>query len=248
MRLRAEEAVHFNRCRPLETVLCNADAALQEDGGGGSYRCRYRWPGEMKHGERPAGMQYAGETASHTETMKLQKTLISMLALAAIPATAAVQQGLWEIGFSGSYQNNDVDIDIGDVNISGDGDTFSLTGSAGYFMTDALELTGFATYLQQDFGRGNTDSLLIGAAVDWHFLTQSNFVPYIGAGAAYGNIDVGNLGDEVDSVSRDDFVFQLRGGAKQFVAQNIAIRYQVEWNKGENLESLGLSLGLSTFF
>ncbi len=183
--------------------------------------------------------------------MKLNNILlVSGLALASIPATAAVRQGLWELGVSASYQNNNVDIDIeeGDADVSTDADSLSLTGSAGYFVTNNLEVTGFGTYIQQDFGDGSTDTLLIGTAVDWHFMTESNFVPYVGIGGAYANIDVGDLGDEAGEVSEDDFIIQGRVGVKQFVADNIALRYQVEWNQGDNTESLGASLGIATFF
>lgn len=170
---------------------------------------------------------------------------------AALSVNAAVQQGMSEIGFSGSYQNNSVDFDLGkdsDIQIDGDSDTLSLTGSYGYFFTDAWQGTIFATYQQQDFGDGHTDTLYVGGAVDYHFNTDSNFVPYVGVGAAYGSIDAGELDEELGDFTEDDVVVQARVGLKQFVAENIAVRYQIEWNQGENTESLGASLGLSTFF
>ena len=182
---------------------------------------------------------------------KLHTLIILGAALPLATASAAVQKGMREIGFSGSYQNHNVDIDLGsdtDISVDGDGDSLSLTGSFGYFFTDAWEATIFGTYVQQDFGDGNTDSLFTGVAVDYHFRTETDFVPYIGIGGSYGSIDVGDLGEEVGDITEDDFVVQARIGIKQFITENIAVRYQIDWNQGDNTESLGASFGLATYF
>ncbi|MFP4281544.1 MAG: outer membrane beta-barrel protein [Opitutales bacterium] len=169
----------------------------------------------------------------------------------AVATSASVSQGMREIGFSGSYQNNNIDFNIGsdtDFEFDGDGDTLSLTGSFGYFFTDNWQGTINATYQQMDFGDGGTDTFYLGGGVDYHFMPQSELVPYAGIGGAYGSVDLGDLGGEIGSISDEDFVVQLRLGLKQFITDNIAVRYQIDWNQGENTESLGASFGLSTFF
>jgi outer membrane protein W len=182
---------------------------------------------------------------------KYHTTLPILFVCSALVASAAVRQGMREIGISASYQNNNVDIDLGtdpDFDVNWDGDQFSFSGSYGYFFTDRWQGTLFATYQQMDFGHGGTDSLYLGGAVDYHFMPESAMVPYVGVGGAYGSIDVGDLPDEVRNLSDDDFVIQLRAGVKQFITESIAVRYQIEWNQGENTESLGASLGLATYF
>ncbi len=172
-------------------------------------------------------------------TLKLKTLCVAGLFGLAATSMAAVQQGDWELNFSGSYSNSDVD--LSDPDINSDSDTLTIGGTAGYFFTENWQFSGTARYVMNDVGDSDTDSLDIGLGVDYHFMPTERLVPYVGVGGYYSKINAAEL-DE------DDLVYEIRAGVKQFVVDNIAVRYQVAWNQGEDIESLNASVGLSTFF
>lgn len=161
---------------------------------------------------------------------KLFKSLVLAAALAApFGASAAVQQGLMEVDFSASYSSLDLydaDVDLG-----------LFSGSFGYFVTDALEVTAALTYLHADVEGFDIDAILGSAAVDYHFNTQSDFVPFVGGALHYGYLDAEGFDD-------NDWGWEVRAGLKQFIRENIAIRYTVSYINFDDLELDGVSVGV----
>lgn len=154
------------------------------------------------------------------------------------PLSGAVSEGLNEIGFTGSYDHTEFDVGGGDI----ESDTINLTGTFGYFFTDAIEgvFSGTFSWLDAD-GSDDVTSVGFGTGVDYHFTPGEQVVPFVGVSVFWNEIDFG-------SEAEDEFSVQVRLGAKQFVAENIAIRYQAEYEKGDDLDNFGVSIGLSTFF
>ena len=185
--------------------------------------------------------------------MKTKTKLKLILAAGAIlPAAFAysqVSKGTVEANFSATYSNNEVNIDADDVagDVDFDNDSFSLSGTFGYFFTDNWQVTGTGRYFVSDVGDSDTDTLDLGVGVDYHFTPDQNLVPYLGVGLYYSQINL-NVLDSDNDFDEDELVYELRGGMKQFIASNIAIRYQVSYNKGDDIENLTASVGLSTFF
>lgn len=166
---------------------------------------------------------------------KLIKTIAVFAALAApLVSYGAVQKGLKEVGIEGAFTYSD-------YNGGHSTDTY-VAGTLGYFVTDAIEVIGGISlnYFDDEFGSGH--SIMLGAGVDYHFNTQSNFVPYVGASIFWGEYDYGT--------TFDDFAGEVRGGIKQFLTDNVALKYQVFYRAYDKADSedLGVGLGLSYFF
>lgn len=150
----------------------------------------------------------------------MKRLVIAALLVALTPAIAFAQDarqyrggakaGDSEITLSGTGSNNN-DFDTGN---------FGVSGSYGYYITDAFEVA-----LRQSInwsGADNTDDTWSGStriAADYHFNTSSRFRPFIGAniGYIYGdNINnTGTIGPEI--------------GFKYFVNDTTFILVQTEY-------------------
>jgi opacity protein-like surface antigen len=158
------------------------------------------------------------------------------LAASATVANAAVRQGMVETSFSGAYSHlksggDSMDLWLGDV-------------KAGYFVMEPLEVSVAATYLKADLGGGaDLRALMLGAGVDYHFMTRTPLVPYVGAGLHWVDLKSGGAGS-------DDWAWDVHAGLKQFVSQNVAIKYEVSYLKFDDfdLKGINVSVGLSFFF
>lgn len=189
--------------------------------------------------------------------MKLRKTLLLIGAIAApMFAMGAVQKGAKEIDFSlsGSWMDTKVSGSGGSGSL--DVDMINIGGSFGYFVTDAIQTTVGLAYLDVDFdGAADLEALLASFAVDYHFNTQSTFVPYIGAAVYYGDFEADVDGMKADA---DDWAWEVRAGLKQFITDNVAIRYTVSYFETDGvkigndmkleLDGIQLGVGLSVFF
>ena len=171
----------------------------------------------------------------------MKNKLITLAALGAAVfsvstgADAAVRQGNIETAFSGSYSN--LDSPVGDM------DTLILDVKAGYFVTAPIEVSAGLSYLDADLAGTDLEALMVGGGVDYHFNTQSQFVPYVGAALHWVDVDVAGGGD-------DDWAWEAHAGLKQFVARNVAIKYQVSYIEFDDLDLDGMmvNVGLSFFF
>lgn len=172
--------------------------------------------------------------------MKNIKLLVALCGTALLGSInvsqAAVQQGLWELGFSGSYSA----LDVGGVDL----DLLLLDVRAGYFVTNGLEVSAAATYLDADLAGEHLDAKMFGAGVDYHFATDSAFVPYVGGGFHWVDVGVGGLGSD------DDWAWEARAGLKHFVADNVAFKYQLSYIDFDEIELDGwtVSAGIAFFF
>lgn len=138
---------------------------------------------------------------------------------------AQIRTGTQETGFSGSFVDND--------------DRFwNVSGYYGYFYNQNLQILGIGE-LQGASGASTTGSL--GPGLDWHFrgAVQESFLPYAGVSYLFG----------IDSGVSD--TLNAHVGLKQFVARNIAVKYQVGYgfDPSETSDSaFRASVGLSFFF
>lgn len=83
----------------------------------------------------------------------------------------------------------------------------------------------------------------LGAGVDYHFNTANKFVPYVGGKLSWLDVDLGGMSD-------DDWSWQVQAGIKHFVADNVAIKYEVSYMEFDDLDLDGFTfgVGLSFFF
>src|SRR5690606_36343227 len=143
---------------------------------------------------------------------------------------AGVGQGTWETGFSGSYSA----LDAADNDI----DLLLLDAKAGYFVTNALEVSGALGDLDAEIEGDGMEALMLGAGVDYHFNTDSAMVPFVGAGISWVDVDVDGLGGD------DDYAWEARAGIKQFVADNVAVKYQLSYIDFNDLDLSGVRLNV----
>ena len=150
-------------------------------------------------------------------------------------AQAQVSAGKHELAFSGSYSS----LDAGGFDI----DMLAITGTYGYFVSDPLQLSVNVAWLDLDVAGSDLTARSIGVGADFHFATTTALVPYVGAGLNWVDADFGFGSD-------DDWSWQVRGGLKQFVANNVALKYEVSYTSYDELDLDGftVSVGLSFFF
>lgn len=148
--------------------------------------------------------------------------------------TASTQQGLFEARLALKASNVDGDNSESDSEVQ-----FDVT--LGYFVTEAVSISAAIS------GGGDSSSLISSAytvGVDYHFGASSNLVPYLGAEVGYGESEESTfIVDEED----DGFLWEIHGGLKQFLNENVAIVYELHLGQTEGAEFYGGSIGVSVF-
>ena len=131
--------------------------------------------------------------------------------IAAVPsmAHAGFEKGDVDITLSGSGQNGP----------DFDGFTASANGSAGYFLTDALELGIRQTATYSDIASSGNLSGATRVFIDYHFELAPNLYPYIG----------GNIGYVYGDAVNDTFAAAPEAGIKYFVNPTTYIFGSVEY-------------------
>lgn len=170
-------------------------------------------------------------------TKKLRWLAVPAMFLSAlINAEAAFSQGSQEIDFSASYSSWDAN--------GGDMDLLLLSGSYGYFVTENIEISGELTHLDADVGVDNLEATLLGIGGDYHFSPNSNFVPYVGGGFNYVDAEMAGFGGD------DDWAWEVRAGIKQFLTDNVLVKYEVNYMEFDDLEldGINVSIGLGFVF
>ena len=124
--------------------------------------------------------------------------LFSVVSLAfAATASGAVQQGDTELEFLGGWFTQN-----GKTSSATDVDSFFLSGSIGYFITDNIQLQGggFGSWTSIGSGPGEVDIDLygIGGRAKYHFMPTNQWVPYVGLQLYWANVDLG--GGDVDGI------------------------------------------------
>jgi len=141
----------------------------------------------------------------------MKRFLVPLLVLAfalAGTTSAGVEKGDNEISFSASYLYTD-------YAAAGSTDTTALEIGFGHFVTDNWQL-GIAVGGLWSEGY---DEYSIGANAKYHFNTQGQIVPYVGANIGFVDADYG-----------DGFVWGPVIGAKFFVTQSDNVFLFLEYN------------------
>lgn len=126
---------------------------------------------------------------------------------------------------------------------------FDLSVKYGYFVADYLEVGGAGAISDNDA----VSTYGIGGFVEYNFDLGTEVVPYVGAGLGWLNADYDIVGEDEDAIE-----FSGYGGVKYFIAQNIAISGELEFDWASEeiyLEdddiadtNIQLNLGMRFFF
>lgn len=131
------------------------------------------------------------------------------LGLSASPAQAEFEQGDWEVRIAGVAENG----------VNFDGVTFSVSGAAGYFITDQFEAGVRQSFFYTDVGVPSTQSGQTTVFIDFHFLSPDDQLrPFIGAGVGYQYGDVEDL-----------WLGGPEAGLKWFVDENWFLFFEVTY-------------------
>ncbi len=141
--------------------------------------------------------------------MKKLGVFLALTVLATAAQAASLKQGTREIGVSGLLDPS-----------GGDGADIMLAGSYGYFIQDNIEVGGGAGYA--DISISTTYSLY--GFGEYNFDLGGPMVPFAGAQLGWAKTEV-DLG--LFEVDQDAVELALYGGAKYFLAENIAISGQL---------------------
>ena len=145
-----------------------------------------------------------------------------VVALGVLPSAATAQgfdQGDWELQLTGNGANgNDFD-----------GFTVGASGSLGYFMTDALELSLRQSVNYNDIAVDSNITASTRVAADWHF-DMGQWQPFIGANIGYV------YGEGVE----ETFAAGPEAGIKYFVNNTTFIsllaEYQFFFDEGDDAD------------
>jgi len=125
--------------------------------------------------------------------MKGSLVLACIVSLAlTLGANAAVKEGDTEIDLLAGWSNLNFE-DNGDM------DTFFLSSSVGYFLTNNIQVSGAFLGAWLDIDDIDMDVYGIGGKVKYHFRPENQYVPYIGAQIYWSKADV-----DIDNISEDE--------------------------------------------
>lgn len=108
------------------------------------------------------------------------------------------------------------------------GDTIAADAGFGWFVRDGLLLRATASYaILEDVAAEDSDyrTSELGVAAEFHFLRERRFVPYFGLGAGWRST-------EFADVTRRGLTYGPRAGLKLFVADNVALDFEVVYRAG----------------
>ncbi len=173
--------------------------------------------------------------------------LVVVLTFMALVGTtsAEVKQGDKEITFSGAYAHLSGSEGLGHM------DATILTGSFGYFISDAVEISGKGMGAWIKAGDIELKAFGIGADVKYHWNTTGVTVPYIGAQLNYLH---GNIEDDEDDESADGTMYGPMLGVKFFLNDTtiLFLEYQYDLFTGDAKDAVNhanmISSGLSFKF
>jgi len=151
----------------------------------------------------------------------MKKFIYVLTAVALIPVLthAATNAGDSRIGGNLSYSSPDV----------GD-DSIFLFANYGYFFTAEIEISANVGFIDA----GGSDSIIYGAGGKYHFNTDADLVPYVGAGLLV-----------FDSDDFEDETITVSGGLDQFISERTSINYEASYDSESNLRAL---IGISFYF
>ncbi|KAF0094754.1 MAG: hypothetical protein E1N59_1758 [Puniceicoccaceae bacterium 5H] len=186
----------------------------------------------------------------------------STLGLTLAPASIFAAQGDSEFSLGGAYQTMELEVDDVDGNADLNGNTY--LAHYGYFVLDKLALGVEGTYRRlhaevDDEADATFSTFSAALTADYYLPSAGSFSPYLGASLGYlrADLDANEYGYGLDG-NVDGLQLGARVGVQQFLADNVALNYQVCYNYvmfgdeygAEDLTGKGFSfaLSLSYFF
>ena len=107
---------------------------------------------------------------------------------------------------------------VGNFDPSTESDTnIELGVKAGLFIQDLLEVGGSAGFQDND----TVERWNVGTFAEYNLDLGSDWVPYIGLGLDFAQVDIGTTDENA-------LIFGIEGGVKHFIAPNIAISVALE--------------------
>ena len=127
------------------------------------------------------------------------------------------------------------------LNDNNDSTIYQVATHIGYFLTDAIQI-GIAGLVSGDFDDSDSTVGYAGAAVDYHFNTSGNTVPYVGLGVG-----------AFIFAGEPELAGEGRVGIKQFVSERVSINYLVSYQRSLDSDSdddgtVRGSIGLGFYF
>jgi Outer membrane protein beta-barrel domain len=161
-----------------------------------------------------------------------------MLLIAGAPASAKVKQGDKEIAFFGALISQSFDS-------GGSASEALIQVSGGFFISNASQVGGSLINVSSDTGGVTSTVRLINGFYKFHFNTDTDTVPYVGAQAGVAEADVGGTSESGAS-------FGAMAGVKMFLSENLSVN--PEFNilhstlAGVGVTQTTLQIGLSYYF
>jgi len=144
-----------------------------------------------------------------------------VLAVAATPAQAGIDEGEWEVALSGEYFLSEAHDNLG----------FQIT--IGYFVTAEIEIGGWFAYHRQELDFDLTDGggdfeiektwWDVAVFISWNFNTDGDWTPYIGVFIGSESAELDLDGDDVD---RGGFMWGGFVGVRFWIHDNCAIFFE----------------------
>ena len=164
--------------------------------------------------------------------------MFSRKALAALPlilmASTATHAGIEEgdktLSLFGSFTFDDFS------------DTLTVQASAGFFISDTVEIQGVALLVstEDDFGNSSSTSGY-GANVNLYLPGNNpDFIPYVGGGASLVLTDFNGTTDS-------SLGLNAQAGIKQFISETVSVNYQAQVLSSSDYDATILSVGFSIF-
>ncbi len=143
--------------------------------------------------------------------------VIAMVLLTAAPSWARSEAGTTELGMSASSQKFENDDTGGEVT------TTIINVLYGYFVTDAIELAGALSVIENDMGTAQATQTGFEFQVKYHLTGFGELLmPYLGAQAGVYGFDDGTTDLFGNS-------YGLMGGAKYFVTEKTSVNLEYNY-------------------
>ena len=146
--------------------------------------------------------------------------------------------GLASFSAHAGIEKNDKTFNVNAQLMSSEGeDMLMVMASGGMFTTETLELQGVV--LLMDAGSMTVTGL--GANANLYLPNgDADFIPYVGGGGQV--ISIKDTG-----ISETELAFNAQVGFKQFLAEDIAVNYQIQVISAANYDATIASVGLTIF-
>jgi hypothetical protein len=135
------------------------------------------------------------------------KRIVVLISLAALllagTASAAVKKGDLDVEAAGSWAQLKNDEGGGSTDI------LMATGSVGYFVTDAIQVgvAGLGAWIKPSGSDNDIDIYAIGVNGKYHFMTDKQWVPYVGAQIMTGSVKFGDT-------TNNGMIYGANGGVR----------------------------------